>query len=898
MQLPRERVLFVVVVVLLAWFVRGDLSQTSTRLSRAGGEDLEYVPPPLPDVARALPRGERDGGFERDLFSPPSDTEPLAPLDLEAPELAPLPWLAPPAAWGPVAAHMGDFLREAHALTPRPELFEEPLEGEGQDEQAMEEAAVAFSELDPEERAAVTAGYKRQYDWILLGDYKYGSIQNRDRYGLARRPGEAILFEEVDPASGRPRFAGADPIAYERERVTEFGFADTVPNRIELRLRLEFHDELRPTQLDEALAFAGECVAWRLDAPRALEVAEDVYRRARSIADGDPGPLLGLARCYEAGFRFEEAYGVYRELLDGPEARNPVVHARLGDLLARLRVFGEAEAAYREAIRWGATDWEARWRYGRFLLHRWRPAEAVEQLEVAAMREVSTPETRRERTALRTDLGWALVQAGRAAEARVAFERALALDETAQEALAGLVSVDALLAGEGAAAGARERVDSATDAGFDLLHARGLAALRAGDWTGARELLERAAQADPFRAHLPLRALAFLASRTDNGEEALDLVQRAAEVDPTDTYTLYHRGRVLAERDDLEAAAASLRAALDRELRFPEALAAMGTVQARTGEHLAAERYFERSLGEDPEQVDVHVRRAYNLLELGDVQAAEAAFLEALRRDPDEPAARLGVAWCAYLGEEPFESVTLYADLIESRRGAGEGDPWVRYAEVQIERVRDHLEKELWRDRFDRRSGVRLGNGWNVDQRQGIDIRLQDGQVVLEGMATTGGRTRLYQELPAGRYVSHEMTVTVDPGTGSARVGIFLSRERETRGESVTQAEVALGRSPDGALGYRVVQRGETDPLFVDLPAAGRWTPGVPVRLKIERYGSGSDATFTLFQDGVPVLEGERVPSLGSSSAALRYGLFIEIEANRQAKVLVDDVEVIRRQSL
>ena len=74
------------------------------RGSRGGGERLQYEAPNVPVVEVALPSQERDGNFTRDLFSPPSDTESLAVLTLATPPLDPLPSLAPPAAFGPIAA--------------------------------------------------------------------------------------------------------------------------------------------------------------------------------------------------------------------------------------------------------------------------------------------------------------------------------------------------------------------------------------------------------------------------------------------------------------------------------------------------------------------------------------------------------------------------------------------------------------------------------------------------------------------------------------------------------------------------------------------------------------------------------------------------------------------------
>ena len=140
---------------------------------------------------------------------------------------------------------------------------------------------------------------KKLYDWFRVGDLHYGQIRNNDRYNLSKRPDEDLLFVEFNPDTGQPIFPGQAPVAIPRKTVAEFDFAETVPNEIEIK-RASFGNPLTASEYDPALQFADWCVEHRLVTPRALQVAEEMYRRAAAVLPQDQAPRLGLARVYEA----------------------------------------------------------------------------------------------------------------------------------------------------------------------------------------------------------------------------------------------------------------------------------------------------------------------------------------------------------------------------------------------------------------------------------------------------------------------------------------------------------------------------------------------------------------------------------------------------------------------
>lgn len=918
MNARKELVCFALLAVYLGWGAKGMLSggsNTQIRGARRGdGAATAYVARATPRVDLALPAGEREVEFSRDLFTPPRNTLPLAPLPLELPPLEALDALASPTAYGPAARHMGPLLRSPLVVTPVPGLFDESEkgfgggvgQGGGQDggagdpgagsDPGMRGLGYAGAAQDPtqltvQERLERIEAQKKLYDWIVIAELKFGHIKNKERFDLARN-NEPILFVEVDPDTGAERWPGSTPISYARKLVQDFGLADTPANHVELRRR-DFGESLRPGDFEGALGFAAECILLRNEVPRALQVAEELCRMCIEVNPDDARPRIARARILEFDFRFEEAFEVYRELTQGEFHTDPAPWAYLGDLYARFRMADKAEECYREGLRRQPRNYLANWRYGRFLLEAGRAERAREHLVEAQRREPSHHQLRPLRVGIRADLGRAYLALGRPAEALDMFGRAQSADPASDLGLAGLYSVG-VLTDDGPQMDFEAGLpEDGPDASFDLLLALGLQATQQGEWRTARTYLEQALEADPFRAHLPLRSLSWLAEITGHPEEASTFIERAHAGDPTDPWTLYQRGRLLAQQDDVQGALASFRAALDRELDFADALVAMAVLSQDLGEHEAAERYYERALAIDPDRPRVHTRRGFNHFELSALEQARASFEAATALRPDLPSARNGLAWWYYASGDSTEAHNRFTELIDSRRNEPDDDPHRAYAEAANARILDHESKEVWTDRFDRVG--RVGNDWSNDVGHGPGVSLREGQVWIEGMFDSEGRTRLMRELPADRFLSFEVTLTIHQGR-DVSLGLFLAKETKGRTEDVrVHAAVELVRNIDGVVQARLVRRGQSEPSIQDLFTSD-WPDGEPMRLRIEKLGEkAAETAVTLWMDGVPVLERVPLRSLGTSSGPLRFGIFVEGVGGRQVSLALDDANVVRR---
>ncbi len=417
MEMKKETGVFLAVAGLLGWSAYGLISDGAVDLrGGASGAAKSYSQAAVPDSGLALPTASRSGTLQRDLFSPPRDTTPLPLLELILPPLEPLPALAPPSAYGPAAKHMGKHLRtriptrSAQGLFNASSMEPAPISSGGSEEVTTVSGA-SDADLTVDERLARIEARKKLYDWIVVANLKFGRIENKERFGL-RGSGEAILFLEIDPSTGKERFSGQQAVAYEAERVQEFGFADTPTNRVELG-RAAFGSDLRPGDYDGAMRFAGECLELRNETPRALEAAEDLYGMCVRLQPTDVRPHLGLARCHELGFDFQAALDVYAGLTEGDLHTEPEPWARLGDLYARFRMRGPAQQAFDEGLRRSRTDWLVRWLYGRFLLDAGQYDEAYEHLNEAQKREPTGPDLRAERVGIRTDFGRVLMAPSR-----------------------------------------------------------------------------------------------------------------------------------------------------------------------------------------------------------------------------------------------------------------------------------------------------------------------------------------------------------------------------------------------------------------------------------------------------------------------------------------------------
>ncbi len=910
MKLRQEVWVFLGVVLILGWLLWGRLSKDPAPRTRTRADALEMLRTAVPDIAITQPGDGDERRVARALFEPPTDTRPLAPLGFEEPPREPLAALAPPPLPGPRARHFAPHLTRVAARIETPDLFAGagaapgfggvdvvdsigvPATAEG----AGTLVGMASAGLGAADRSVLEEGYRRLHDWIELvpGRPLFGRIANADRFAL-RQPSHAdtpIRFEELDPATGAPRYPGQKPIEFERARIAAFGLADTPDNRLEIEFRA-LDGNIGPANLATALDLAERCLDAAFEVPRALAIAKTLLEQSAAQMPDEPAPLLGLARRHELAFEIERALALYDELASR-FAHRADVHLARARLEARLLLDEEAEASFRLALA-RDTGYRPRLALGEFLISRGRTAAALELLEPAVRSAPQGADERDERLALRLALGAALAAEGRLADA---FDQHLVAwrgSPDSQRALAGMVAL-APFAPQAAAAVTLpgwlrgESDEEAPTLGFELLLASGARAQREGNPAAARDAFQRALDADPLRAAHALVHLCALADTHGYPDEALAFAERALEADPSNPWALFQRARLVLERGDLDGAEADLARALAIEADFADALAWRGEVDWRRANFADAELYLERAVGLVPERADWIELRALCLVQLGAFLDAADAAADALAIAPDRFAARAVAAWCVYRLEGAPQAIVRFGELEDSLRALPEDAPPRVYTRAQLARLDEHRRKVAWSDAFERST---LANQWTQEDASGPLVRLEDGALVVGGTFTRAGDARVWREYPAEEFQSLELDLFVEP-TSAARVGVFAGRESGRAGPRQIQAQVAIARNRDGATQTRVVRGSTGADEWLDSPSAefpaGRW-----VRVRIERSGEGAEAILAVALDGIPVLEGVRVPGLGRATTPLRIGVFAEGDTGRPVTFLVDNVEVVRR---
>ncbi len=204
----------------------------------------------------------------------------------------------------------------------------------------------------------------------------------------------------------------------------------------------------------------------------------------------------------------------------------------------------------------------------------------------------------------------------------------------------------------------------------------------------------------------------------------------------------------------------------------------------------------------------------------------------------------------------------------------------------------EHEKKEVWTDRFDRVGSI--ANDWSLDEGDGVISALRDGEVWLEGRFERSGNGRIYQVLPAERFLSLDATVTIHEAK-EAHVGVFVSKEQVGRsGEVRVQSKIGLRRSREGRVQATFIKKGQHEEEVLDLTDQS-WPVGEPIRVRIETNGEPTDTRMSIWLNDLPVLLNFEVQSLGRSQMPVRFGVSVEGDQGRSAKVSIDDVNVIRR---
>lgn len=913
MRERRHQLVFVVVLVLLGLLTWSKVDDGYVRVRMPAPGRFETRTIEVPALVSLDPvTRQSSAGRSRSSFAPPRDLLPLDPLVLPPLPLPALPVLRPTVAMAMGGAAADIYHVSAESLgsltlaatgaeSARDEVAMADLEALSGDFGASDagaagaaNGAAADGDRDSAADAANAAGgvdNELRYDWVQrVGSAArlYGRILNDDVHGLSERVGEPIRFQQITTRTGRPLGV---PFVFDRAlEVERFGLARTFSNLYQLKSR-SLGSGAGAVAARAELAL--DMLAAADSEEQALAFAEAEARLANSASPLDPFTTRLLASTLHAAHDLEGELQVYRagqvdQVLDA------ALLADYAGLLLDLGLVLRPDELLLQAESLSRVSAEVSYQRGRQALGEGDRQAALAAFTRAAGGHFSPPFKERQRRQASLALGAALIAVGRLDDAEREAERLALIDPADIDALRLAASVSA----------ARQDWQTAADTlSLALLEAPGHSGLlgdagvvfwRMGQGDEALRLLQRAVDADPWRAFQPLITMGFIHEDAGDGQMARDLYDAALRLSPADPAGLYRLGRTERLDGDPVGSHDTLRLAL--RLGGPDVLllAELGLSAMLGGQVLDAADYFAEALRLQADNGLLHWLLGIAQLRQGDLLTAGEALQAATRLGQPGAHAALGVASYG-LGE--VQSALDHFDEVARAFAGAEQRPVAVYAREQAAAIRDNLDKRQWVDTFGRSN---LQRGWTERQWDGspsLSHALGESLIISGRMEKPRDDERpgVSRALDGRSFLSAEMTAAAQVG-GNSRFGLVLT---------LKQVKGVLGRLAKARLEIWVDELGAVRVAALDnfetVVLAGEAVPdlalprGASVRLGIERIDAAT-GTFAFTVDGRAVGRPVSLKALRDVSRnTLQLDLFGEAAPGRVCQVEVTRVRIVRR---
>jgi tetratricopeptide (TPR) repeat protein len=892
--MKREPILFLLTLLVLGLMVMGlNNVNTSKTGRRAGGPmalDVEQIGS-LNPVAVLSGLGNR-----KDVFRKPSTDEELPSLVLPSPPLQDLPVLMPPPYPDPGAQQWGPALltfpgKLAGGVNDLVDLGASEPESNGNVE------LLDLRAQDPEEE------YGQLYDSVKLGPLStlWGWILDEDRF--EKENGALLTFQEVDPESGKKRFA---PREFQPGEYEQFELANTLRNEVEIKkFKLAKLGTAREIQIHEG-------VLWLLDQglrePLAFQYAEERAHHLVAANPSAPSPWLLLGEVWERTFKLDKAFQLYAALANKsiaglspiaglsqvgglPHPSIPVV--RMAGILRLLGADAAAGRLLHEAVAMADGDASADLAYGQLLLDQNQIVAATKHFETAL--NIQQDRTHPQAMEAAVGLGVSQMASGKFADATRSFANAFSAVGGGDAALEAKCGEIAALYLSGAFDEASLEADDAVQMfgpAPSLLYLRGIAVAATGG--SAAEVvrdLRASAQATPLDAAHALAALAFwydLSGETDLAEEALE---KALTLQPSHLYSRYLDARWAARAGNPDARdkfGGLVGEAPDCSAFLME-FAHLLQLEAR---NRSAEVVFRQAETHRPKNVgasatasawaELALRRGLNLLAAEEFAAAGDSLAAAQSLSLGFLEAQNAMACLQYAQGDLAAAVAEFGYLLDTLRDQ-EDHPQAQFAKIWQDRINAHARLRLWEDNFD---GNRFLPGWDgqTGARLGVEPRVYEGKLTVAGAHRGKGMTRAVRNLPAQHFRSFSGDLVVGL-THRGNAGLFTALEsRNGRQTWVFQ----VFRDREGYLTWAWKQgvkedRGRT---------GTRLDVGVPVRISFELNREPVPPILQVRADGVSIWSGPAAV-LRSASGSLVYGVYGETANALPVDFSLDNLKVI-----
>ncbi|PIE22711.1 MAG: hypothetical protein CSA62_10990 [Planctomycetota bacterium] len=956
MQLRKEQILFVVVLLIVVWLFASDKDgRIGRKLRRPSKKAVPAIELPNSSLAQGAQKElERDA---RDLFLKPSASKPLPPLELPLPALADLPVQLPLLEPGPVLARahllrvkLGDLPRVAAQARgaeaggsedsgPGSETSDgapdEDPDGNGAADGAPQEAPAGPSF---EQEPSTVVDHSDEYDLLTLNDgrkvwgqvrgehpFAYGRPEDSNVWALIGPFKQPVLFQTYRPEKGTAGITNPWPA----EKVLRVEFAKRVENKIALMQRRIPDDD---SGLSLRKAFVLDLLQNHRDSEDALKEAARQAQRHIELAPHYIDGYELLAFVYHATGQFEKELEFYDSLANGPFKEAAFVHVGRAVVARKLGMHSLAVRELEAAIARDRSYSRAWLELARCALQAGASEKAVEHARRAALTRASGMEAR---VSIEVDL--VLVQAllaggqfQEAATSLLEFENRV---RDPQAALLGEMRKlrAAAQLGLGKIAEARASYEeAATLAPSDAEAALGacVASLRSGDRAAALAHAKDAARRDPLLRGRAYAAEALLLDLAGGHAEALARLAEAREIAPRGPYLLYLLGRSLRLAGEFGEAREVLQLLLQERSDFLESMAerALATMQLAQSEAkndpagaLAmleeAERFAARvardeaERGKDPIFLDLLGTIRYHQL---DGEGAKEAFEQSLAWKPG-PYAKIMLALIAYRQGYTDRAITELVTLTQEIRDPK--DRFRKFAERARDAIIDHRGKRLFVDEFERE----LGELWQPESRHQAKWMAVNGRVQLRG--TSQGEDRLarcrYTVDQARNFLELSTEITLLKGFSARKAVLRISDLRSSNLSSARKSRFLL------EVGYDATRAQGAGGAFVhfhqnhggskkDLSEIGAGDPGFPAELRIERGkpftvvvrrlgaqrqsgpGARQKETLVVLIDGFEVLRRDVVQAFGLRQNPLAIDFHVQGLEGTRLDTAFDKFRLVR----
>ncbi|MAB90774.1 MAG: hypothetical protein CMJ90_15145 [Planctomycetes bacterium] len=607
-----------------------------------------------------------------------------------------------------------------------------------------------------------------------------------------------------------------------------------------------------------------------------------------------------LADCYRRLYHYEKELKILEEALGKqPLMSSVALLARYGQVCLRLKLRTNAERAFAKALAAEAGNALARLGRGEALLQQGKATEALVHLRQAQTGVGLDVDQKRRVWVL---LGEAYLGKGNLKPARQSFQTALTMTPDDRRATAGLVVVTFLEAGPAAAKAVVARGREAHPLDGTLAYLDGVCLLRTGEYAKAMEVLTLTMDLDPLLSAHARTGLSYLHEKAGQDEAALGEADQALVADPLSVGARLQRARCLLNVGDYAAAKDEYLRVLSADPGRVDVLVALGDASFLGGDSVDASRYYSRAFMADPGFPDLlarrlvcDVRRRARSAADDHVRRIDAALLR-------EPFVQAAMAYYHYDRGKAQETLQLLKRLVDKKAGYPE---LLSYASQIIAQVSENLNKERWRDDFNR-SGSQILLGWKKEVGAGPNVSLSKEMVLFSGKQRrqSGEPTVLRQERPGRLFQSFSVDLYMKPSVGTYKGMGVLAFQRMSRppepydgvqvreGGQYPYYGAQVGLSPDGKIQFRYLNKGRMSE-WADLPGAAMQRDSVTI--EIEAVDPRKNR-YRVNVDGATVAQVE-IPGLGRWARTLEMQIFGQASLDRELEFSADNATIITRKN-